>query len=257
MVRNKRLLSIRRSMGHPDCSLSLGATSVSVESLTTTASAVSPKAPAPFVARVCPNAGSIGPHCNIINTPCATLRPCQNGGNCTNTNATSPTYVCSCPAGFDGTHCQLDRRPCQEGTCKNNGTCTEMSQTTAVCTCVTGWRGSRCETQVNYCGNVTCLNNGVCRATLLNYTCQCLGNSFSGRHCEIKASTTVVRQTVSRSFAYVAIIALGILMLFIVMLDVLKYGLGIDPATEGKGRQIRKRRPPPVAIRFVYVNLSS
>ena len=177
----------------------------------------------PFLAPTCPNAESIGTRCNIVNTPCATLRPCQNQGNCTNTNTTSPSYVCSCPIGFGGALCELDRRPCRADTCWNNGTCTETSPTTANCSCVTGWRGSRCETQVNYCANVTCLNSGVCRGSLLKYTCQCLGDSFSGLHCENKATRLVVHQTVARSFAYVAIIALSTLVCFIVMLDVLKY----------------------------------
>jgi hypothetical protein len=232
-------------------------TSISSGQLATTTPPASPQPQAAFLAPICPNAGSIGTYCNIANTPCATLRPCQNHGNCTNTNTTSPSYVCSCPSGFDGTHCQLDRRPCQTDTCKNNGTCNETSPSTAVCSCVSGWQGARCETQVNFCANVSCLNNGVCRASLLNYTCQCLGESFSGRHCEIKASETVAHQKVSRSFAYVAIIALGLMMSFIVMLDVLKYGFGIDPVTEDEKRKIRKRRNPPVAIRFVYVNLPS
>ena len=244
--------SARSSFFHPS-----DTTSVPSRQLATTAPPVGPQPQAPFLAPTCPTAGSIGTHCNIVDTPCATLRPCQNEGNCTNTNSSSPSYVCACPTGFDGTHCQLDRRPCQTDTCKNNGTCSQTSQTTAVCTCVNGWRGSRCETQVNLCANVTCLNNGVCRASLMNYTCQCLGESFSGRHCEIKATATVAHQTVSRSFAYVAIIALGLLMLFIVMLDVLKYGFGIDPVTEDEERKIRKRRAPPVAIRFLYVNLPS
>ena len=208
-----------------------------------------------FLARACPNTGRIGTDCNVPSTACDTLQPCQNQGNCTNSNTTSSSYVCACPSGFGGIHCQLDRRPCRPDTCWNNGTCDETSPTTAVCSCAMGWHGSHCQARVDYCGNVTCQNNGVCRASLLNYTCQCLGDSFSGRHCEIKSSANVVRQTVSRSFAYVAIIALSTLMCFIVMLDVLKYCFGIDPTGGEKRQRVNKRRRQPgVAIRFTYVH---
>ena len=135
------------------------------------------------------------------------------------------------------------------------GSCHEISSTTFRCSCKPGWQGARCETQVDYCADVTCLNNGVCRGSLLNYTCQCLGEAFSGRHCEIKASATVVRQAVSRSLAFVAIIVLSITLCFIVVLDVLKYCFGIDPVAQGTPRLAKKRhRKPPVGVRFIYVN---
>ena len=204
----------------------------------------------------CLLANTIGWYCDVPSTACDTLQPCQNQGNCTNSNTTSSGYVCSCPIGFGGALCQFDHRPCRADTCWNNGTCAQTSQSTANCSCVTGWRGSRCETQVNYCANVTCLNNGVCRGSLLNYTCQCLGDSFSGRHCEIKATGTVVHQIVARSFAYVAIIALSTLMCFVMFLDVLKYYVGIDSVREDRKHKStpRRYRGPPVAIRFLYVN---
>ena len=109
---------------------------------------------------------------------------------------------------------------------------------------------------MDYCGNVTCENNGVCRGSLLNYKCECLGEAFSGRHCEIKSSANVVHQAVARSFAFIAIIVLGITVGFIVMLDVLKYFFSVDPAGEEKRKLAnkRRRRQPAVAVRFVYVN---
>ena len=115
---------------------------------------------------------------------------------------------------------------------------------------------------INYCTNATCLNRGVCRPLLLNYTCECLGDSYSGRHCEIVARKTVVSQTVSKSFALVAIIALGTVAMFVFALDVLNYGFGIDPAGEElqrvsmRTRQKRSKKSI-VAIQFLYVNASS
>ena len=97
-------------------------------------------------------------------------------------------------------------------------------------------RDLHCETKINYCENVTCLNNGVCRPILLNYTCECLGTSFSGRYCEIVAKTMIIRQMTSKSFGYISIIFIGVIVMFFIIMDVLKYGFGIDPAK----RRIRK-----------------
>ncbi len=108
---------------------------------------------------------------------------------------------------------------------------------------------------------MTCLNNGLCRPLLLNYSCECLGTSFSGRHCETVSQSTVIHKAVSKSFGYVAILFLTSMILFFVIMDVLKYGFGIDPS-KGELEKIRRRRrkplrkakPPPVIQKFVYVN---
>jgi hypothetical protein len=108
------------------------------------------------------------------------------------------------------------------------GICNETSNTTFICLCASGWQGRNCETQINYCQNIECQNNGICRPLFLNYTCECLGISFYGRHCEIIASETVVHQRVSKSFAYIAILAMTAVAMFIFIRDVLKYCSGID-----------------------------
>ena len=109
---------------------------------------------------------------------------------------------------------------------------------------------------INYCANITCLNQGVCRPSLLKYTCECLGESYSGRHCEITARKTAIFKTVSRSCAVVAIVAIASVGLFVLAMDVLKYGFRIDPVgeqTKHAAIQVQPKKPP-VAIRFVYVN---
>ena len=206
----------------------------------------------------CLLANTIGWYCDVPSTACDTLQPCQNQGNCTNSNTTSSGYVCSCPIGLGGALCQFDHRPCRADTCWNNGTCTQTSQSTArLLMCDLGWRGqSMRDTGELLWQCHMSENNGVCRGSLLNYTCQCLGDSFSGRHCEIKATGTVVHQIVARSFAYVAIIALGTLLSFVMFLDVLKYYFGIDSVREDRKHKStpRRYRGPSVAIRFLYVN---
>jgi hypothetical protein len=95
----------------------------------------------------------------------------------------------------------------------------------------------------------------------MDYTCECLGVSYTGPHCEIKARKTAIRQAVSRSFAFVVLTALGMVAAFIVAMDVLKYGFGIDPVHKRDDRRRRRRemyrqkkRTFSVAIRFLYIN---
>ena len=231
--------------------------------------------PNDFVPTVCPNASYIGQNCSVSNKLCDIAKPCQNNGTCYNDDTRQDGYVCLCPRGFNGTRCELDFRPCKSNTCWNGGiqsmlnesnlfplfffigVCNERSDATFSCSCESGWEGTRCENMVNYCVNITCQNKGVCRPLFLNYTCECLGNSYSGRHCEITSTRMVVRQMVSKSFGYIAILALIVVAMFIVIMDILKYCFGIDPVGEERERLRRKRRIPkhkPVIERFTYVN---
>ena len=66
---------------------------------------------------------------------------------------------------------------------------------------------------------------------------------------------------VSKSFAYIAIIAMTSVAMFIVIMDILKYCFGIDPVENERERMRRekdaRRRKRPVIERFTYVNESS
>jgi hypothetical protein len=121
------------------------------------------------------------------------------------------------------------------------GICNETSDTTFECLCQTGWTNVYCETKINYCKNVKCLNNGVCRSVLLNFTCECLGTSYSGRYCGITEEAIVTRQIVSKSFGYIAITFITCVAMFFVIMDVLKYFFGID-LTEGDSEKIQRRK---------------
>ena len=138
------------------------------------------------------------------------------------------------------------------------GNCTETSNTSFSCRCEPGWIGVQCETMINYCENSQCLNKATCRPMLLNYTCDCLGTSFSGRYCETVSQTTILLQTVSKSFAYVAILFLVIFILFVVIMDVLKYFFNVDPIKHEmeqlkQKRQAKRRKRQLVIQRFIYV----
>jgi hypothetical protein len=129
------------------------------------------------------------------------------------------------------------------------------------CTCAPGWEGDHCESKINYCFNITCKNQGVCRPLFLNYSCECLGNSYSGQYCEIVSTKIKVYKIVSKSFAYIAIIAMVCVAMFVIIMDILKYCFGIDLVSEERERirqkQRAKKRKRPVIQRFVYVNAPS
>lgn len=138
-----------------------------------------------------------------------------------------------------------------------SGICNTTSDLTFNCTCTNEWEGVRCERKKNNCHNIICENRGVCRSLVDNYTCECLGDSYYGRHCEFTATKIVIYKMVSKSFAYVAIIAMVVVVMFVIIMDVLKYCFGIDPVhreRERLWREKRKKKHKPVIQRFVYVN---
>ena len=202
------------------------------------------------------NNGKIGFYCNITADICSTTKPCLNNGTCLNTNS---SFTCLCPPSkFTGLYCEIDIRPCKLSTCLSHGTCIETSPTSFFCQCDPGYEGVHCENLINYCQNVQCQNNGQCRPSLLNFTCECTTTDFSGRYCEIKSASLQSKQTVNRSLGYIAIIAIGIVLGFIVLLDVLKYVFHVDPVGKAR-RQVQaqkrlKSKRRPIAIRFIYVN---
>ncbi len=91
-----------------------------------------------------------------------------------------------------------------------------------------------------------------------DYKCECLGNSFSGRHCEITENGIVIRQVISKSSAYIAILSGISVIAFIVIMDILKYCFGIDPTRDELERIRRQKRAEkvkrPIIIRYTYVN---
>jgi len=136
------------------------------------------------------------------------------------------------------------------------GTCNDLN-TTFNCSCPTGWTGQHCELIVDFCANQTCQNNAICRPSFRNFTCECLGENYSGRYCEIVSTKIKIYKIVSKSFAYVGILAICMVIGFIIIMDILKYGFGIDPV-EPERRRLRRqqllKKHKPVIQRFVYVN---
>ncbi|CAF0824779.1 unnamed protein product [Adineta ricciae] len=191
-----------------------------------------------FITSTCADQQWTGVYCNVSNRPCETINPCQNSGSCFNDNTTVNAYLCQCLQGFDGPECQNDRRICKLNTCFNSGQCNETSNQTYECLCAYGWANAHCETQINYCESNKC------------------------RHCEVVGQTMIAHQIAAKSLAYVAIIFITVSVMFFILMDALKYVLGIDLAKEEmdkiekgkKAKQKSTRRQPPVFQKFVYVD---
>lgn len=135
------------------------------------------------------------------------------------------------------------------------GLCNQTSNTTFECICQPGWTGKYCELMISYCKNIACQNNGVCRTSLLNYTCLCLDDNYSGQYCENVSTKIKIWRILAKSIAFVAIIFILATVAYIVTMDILKYCFGIDLAKVKVKRKMKRHRP--VYQRFIYVTDAS
>ncbi|UJR19938.1 hypothetical protein I4U23_023070 [Adineta vaga] len=181
-----------------------------------------------FVAPIC----EVGSECDVFKKYCSHGNPCQNGGTCENRNTLLYRYRCACLPDFNGTHYEIDNRPCHPNSCLNYGSCYSTSSTTFNCLCPAPWEGRFCETKINYCHGITCQNRGVCQSLTNNSICKCLGDHYYyGRYwdyCEI--------------ICLCAVIAMAVVAILVVVMDILKYGFGIDPVHEEREKLRQERR---------------
>ena len=224
----------------------------------TSAHPIDAKPSALFAPQECSDSNFIGISCNTSSSFCNFLQPCLNAGSCTSTPHLSRGYTCVCAPGFTGANCEQDIRLCKPNMCWHDGMllidetiamrcvfvegrCIEINRTDFFCNCTRGHTGLLCEGSDGYCQEVTCYNRGVCVSSLVDYTCQCISTSYSGRHCENVAGSIVLRQYVSRTLGYIAIIAIVLVAAFVLMMDLLKYGFGIDPVGEERERNRHRK----------------
>ncbi|KTG37542.1 hypothetical protein cypCar_00014648, partial [Cyprinus carpio] len=114
---------------------------------------------------------------------CGTHKPCVNGGTCLNTEPDE--YFCSCPEGYSGKNCHIDKDECSSNPCAHGGTCFDL-ENGFECLCLPQWTSKTCKIDVNSCYG-QCQNGGTCQDGRHGYVCQCQPG-FMGRNCEVQQS---------------------------------------------------------------------
>lgn len=138
--------------------------------------------------------GFTGVNCELEMQECDS-NPCRNGGICTvsckqmhlNTNIQlfladslaldHPTnfsslfqfpqnlesgYMCTCPQGFEGSHCEHSLLTCADSPCFHSGKCWEKDNGRSyMCECPRGYTGLNCEKRVDKCTSLPCANGTV------------------------------------------------------------------------------------------------
>uniref|UniRef100_A0A9J7XID4 Milk fat globule EGF and factor V/VIII domain containing b n=2 Tax=Cyprinus carpio TaxID=7962 RepID=A0A9J7XID4_CYPCA len=90
--------------------------------------------------------GFTGPTCNETDIGPCKPNPCKNDGFCeinTRRGDVFTEYVCKCPIGFDGIHCQNNVNDCAGQPCQNGGTCRDLDGD-FTCKCHSPFVGKHC-----------------------------------------------------------------------------------------------------------------
>ena len=116
----------------------------------------------------------------------ATLN-CTNGGYrmlTTSDNPDQSSYVCQCPPGFTGHHCEEDISYCSSIVCHNGGSCVEGYGLNVTCVCKVGFSGEFCELVAEKCTPNLCQNGGTCyNRSITGVVCDCRVG-FEGHYCQ-------------------------------------------------------------------------
>lgn len=68
-------------------------------------------------------------------------------------------YMCACPAGFEGAHCEHSQPTCADQPCFHSGKCWEKDNGRSyMCECPRGYTGLNCEKRVDKCTTLPCAN---------------------------------------------------------------------------------------------------
>ncbi|XP_027976181.1 protein crumbs homolog 1 isoform X3 [Eumetopias jubatus] len=153
--------------------------------------------------------GYTGAQCEIHINKCD-MNPCQSGGTCVELSpekqyghlAQLPSsfshpeasgYVCICPPGLTGIHCEEDIDECSPNPCQNGGTCENLPGH-YTCHCPfdnhsgTFYGGRNCSDILLGCTHHQCLNNGICIPHFQNgqhgFSCLC-PSGYTGSLCEL------------------------------------------------------------------------
>ncbi|KAH8032785.1 hypothetical protein HPB51_001863 [Rhipicephalus microplus] len=157
-------------------------------------------------------------------SPCSS-RPCANNATCRLSELEPLGYVCACPLGLVGNHCEHDVDECVGHKCPNGmqcidklrgyecrcsdsrGVCGSLAQGCQTNPCVTagsvcqetdelgsfhcecprGYQGSRCSEDVDECAAHICEHDGLCRNKPGKFECFCRPG-YTGTRCHIEVN---------------------------------------------------------------------
>uniref|UniRef100_A0A7N5JJA1 Sushi, nidogen and EGF like domains 1 n=1 Tax=Ailuropoda melanoleuca TaxID=9646 RepID=A0A7N5JJA1_AILME len=105
-------------------------------------------------------------------------QPCRNGGSCRDLPG---AFVCQCPAGFTGVHCETEVDACHSSPCQHGGRC-ENGGGAYLCVCPEGFFGYHCETVSDPCFSSPCGGRGYCLASNGSHSCTCKVG-YTGKDC--------------------------------------------------------------------------
>ncbi|XP_060709362.1 lactadherin-like isoform X4 [Hemiscyllium ocellatum] len=91
--------------------------------------------------------GFTGKDCNEVEQGPCHPNPCQNGGLCELMSRRGDVfgeYVCKCPTGFQGIHCQTNIDDCSSQPCINGGQCVDLDSDFS-CYCPSPYVGKSCQ----------------------------------------------------------------------------------------------------------------
>jgi hypothetical protein len=162
--------------------------------------------------------------------------PCTKDETCFELDDTLD-YTCICSEGetMFG-KCRILNDPCGNNPCLNYATCMQ-NKTEYNCECIDGYEGSRCQFEQDICEKDKCEHGSLCVSFIEKnhtfdsngsmkfihtYKCICT-QYFYGIHCEIPYYSYVVIKTVSKSLGIASFISIGLLFLYILIMDLLKY----------------------------------
>lgn len=70
--------------------------------------------------------------------------------------------MCTCPQGFEGSHCEHSLLTCADSPCFHSGKCREKDNGRSyMCECPHGYTGLNCEKRVDKCTSLPCANGTI------------------------------------------------------------------------------------------------
>ncbi|XP_026710114.1 protein crumbs homolog 1 isoform X2 [Athene cunicularia] len=125
--------------------------------------------------------------CNKTSDPCSS-NPCLQNATCLS-SAGNLSFTCECPAGYNGSTCEIAVTVCDINPCEHGGTC-QNGLAGPTCLCSAGYTGTLCEMDFDECISEPCHNGAVCKDGVDEYSCYCVPG-YQGKHCDLEVNECV------------------------------------------------------------------